>query len=559
MVYTKEHIIHLLIEQGLLSPQDSRSLLEPVSQGEQRLSIALLEKKSVSKETLSAFVKANFNIPQIDIGQLKITPGAIKSITSSAARAYNVFPLLKTSLGLTLGLSDPLTIFDLHEIASLKSMKINPVLVPYAELMKLIDAHYPQAPEEGDFKSVAMEDVFGHDFAAITEKAHAQEGAIEDAELAHITQEMPIVKATNFVLFKAIEYKASDILIEPLEDSSRIRFRIDGVYHLIENLPRSFHPFIICRVKVMSEMDIAEHRFPQDGQFKLKLNGRNIDFRVSVFPTINGEKAALRILDTQTVVHDVDQLGLRKVEVEKLKRVALLPYGMMLVCGPTGSGKTSTLYSLLNYVHTPEKNIITVEDPVECHMRGINQVSVNLKTGLNFSRCLRSILRQDPDIIMIGEIRDLETVDIAIKAALTGHLVLSTLHTTTAAGSIVRLKDMGVEPFLINASLMCIIAQRLARRICTHCKEPVATLPYFRGKGCKECMQTGYKGRVLIPEILHMSGRIQAAVVAEKVDERLIKEIAVSEGMKTMREEGEELCRQGITTIDEVIRVTPAD
>ena len=327
----------------------------------------------------------------------------------------------------------------------------------------------------------------------------------------------------------------------------------------METFPRAYHPLIISRVKIISNLDIAEHRLPQDGQFKMKTGDRDIDFRVSVFPTTNGEKIVIRILDKSQGMADIDKLGFGEDKLTRLKKTVLLPYGMILACGPTGSGKSSTLYSILRYVHTPQKNIITVEDPVEYQLKGINQVSVNIKTGLTFARALRAILRQDPDIIMIGEIRDSETVDIAVKAALTGHLVLSTLHTNTACASVVRLVDMGIEPFLINASLACVISQRLARRICLKCRESVPEQPYFRGAGCSECNKSGYKGRVLISEFLYVTPEIRETIVSPNLSEGRIREIAVSQGMRTLREEGQAMALSGITTYEEVLRVTPAD
>ena len=555
MFYTKRHIIQLLVQKGFLTLQHTEEILSTQKKEGARLSSILIGRNFIQKEALFEFINAHLNLPHVDTSQLKITPEVIALISTETARKYSIFPLMKSETGLTIGLADPLAILDLDDIKELRGQQINPVLAPEAELLALIRTYYV-ATEEGSREEHNMEDILGSAFADISIKTR---GELEVSELAQITQEMPIVKATNFILDKAIESKASDILIEPLEESTRIRFRIDGLFRQIESLPRSFHPFIISRIKVISDLDIAEHRFPQDGQFKIKLKDREVDFRVSIFPLITGEKAAIRILDKTTGLLDIDKLGLKEEAVTGLKKIAHVPHGMILVCGPAGSGKTSTLYSVLKYIHTPEQNIITVEDPVEYQIKGINQVAVNVKTGLIFSRCLRSILRQDPDIIMVGEIRDFETVDIAIKAALTGHLVLSTLHTTTAAGSIVRLLDMGVEPFLINASVLCIISQRLVRRICIHCKEKIPIQPYFRGRGCTECMGSGYKGRILLAEILYMSPKIKTAIASEKMEEKKIKEIARSEGMSTLREEGDALARAGLTTLEEVLRVTPVD
>jgi len=554
MISLRQHIIELLIQKGILTSAQVEEILHLAAKEGGRLVSLLTGENFIKKEFLIEFINSNLNLPTIDTSQLKITPELLNLIPAGIARRYHILPLSQDGQNITLGLNNPLTIFDLDEIDNLKGYAVNPVIAPEAELTKLIDQYYPLFSLPGT-KAQNMESII----SGVAELPIQREEEIELSKLVHLTEEVPVIKATNFILDKAIELKASDILIEPLEHSTRIRFRIDGIFQQIESLPKSIHPFIISRIKVISNLDIAEHRLPQDGQFRMKSRDREVDFRVSAFPLITGEKIAIRILDKSLGLLDIDKLGLKEEASDKLKKAAILPYGMILVCGPTGSGKTSTLYSILKYIHSPEKNIVTVEDPVEYQLRGVNQVAVNTKLGLIFSRCLRSILRQDPDVIMIGEIRDFETVDIAIKAALTGHLVLSTLHTTTSAGSIIRLIDMGVEPFLINASLIAIVAQRLARRICLHCKEEIPGQPYFRGRGCDECFKSGYSGRLLISEILYMSSKIKEAVISERLDESKIKELSRAEGMKTLREEGEYLARAGITTLEEVLRVTPAD
>jgi type IV pilus assembly protein PilB len=372
-----------------------------------------------------------------------------------------------------------------------------------------------------------------------------------------------------------VKKKASDILIEPLEKKLRIRFRVDGVLQEEQAPPKSMHPAIVSRIKVISDLDIAEHRLPQDGRFKAKMLGKEVDFRISILPSSLGEKVALRVLDKSVSVLDIDKLGFSEDNISKLKNVSKLPHGMILVCGPTGCGKTTTLYSILKYVDTPQKNIVTVEDPVEYQLEGINQVTAKPEIGLTFATSLRSILRQDPNIIMIGEIRDYETVDIAIKSALTGHLVLSTLHTTTSSGAIVRLVNIGVEPYLINASLICIVAQRLVRKICNYCKEGytikkeiadglklnlsgVKKLEFFKGKGCPQCFNTGYSGRIGIVEVLLLSPQIRELVLV-RPQEQVIKQQARAEGMKTLREEGLEAALKGVTTLEEVLRVTAPD
>lgn len=551
-------IVDLFVENGLLTAAQAQELQRLQESQGGKLSSLLIEKKFAKKETLINFIKTTLNLSTADTSQLKtIDPQLAGLIRREIAEEYRLLPLAKDGDSLTVGLTDPLSILDLDDIKPLSEYTVTPVLLPESNFAELVKT-YPgsrSGPVEAKDKAQTMESIL----KSTSGMALRPLEEITEAGAAHISKEVPIVKATNFIFDRAIEARASDILIEPLSNMTRIRFRVDGIFRKVETLPRSFHPFVVSRIKVISDLDIAEKRLPQDGQFKIKFKEKEVDFRVSVFPTINGEKVALRILDRSLGMLLIDKLGFRKEVCEKLKSDAVLPYGMILLCGPAGSGKTTTLYALLKHIHSPEKNIVTVEDPVEYQIKGINQVSVNARIGLNFSKSLRSILRQDPDVVMIGEIRDFETVDIAIKAALTGHLVLSTLHTTTSAGSIIRLIDMAVEPFLINASLVAVVAQRLARRICPNCKEPVPSLPYFRGRGCDQCFNTGYSGRILIPEVLHMSPQLKEYIVGERVAQNRIKEITRSEGMVTLREEGEQLALAGLTTKEEVLRLTPAD
>lgn len=550
----RQRILELLIQKNLLTAQQLQEITSANKNTGAKFTSILLEKNFIQREALADFINSAISLPRINAPQLKIIPELLSIIKDETAREYHLLPLSKDDQFLTVVISDPLTILDLDEIKELQGYAINPVIGPETELSGLIERYYSKG-HKSDSKLQSMEELL----AQVAEISTHQKEELKLSDIAQISQEVPIIKATNFILEKAIELKASDILIEPLEKAMRIRLRLDGILQQIETLPISFHPFIVSRIKVISNLDIAEHRLPQDGQFKIKLNNKEVEFRVSVIASSAGEKVAIRVLDKSLGLLDIEKLGLRDESLEKLKRAALMPNGMVLVCGPTGSGKTTTLYSILNYIHSPEKNIVTVEDPVEYQIKGINQVTVNPKTGLIFSRCLRAILRQDPDVIMIGEIRDFETMDIAIKAALTGHLVLSTLHTTTAAGSIVRLLDMGVQPFLINASVIAIVSQRLARRICPACKEKTPDTSYFAGRGCKECLNTGYSGRLLITEILYMSPKIKEAIGSEKLEEAVIKKLARAEGMKTLREEADAFAQAGITSLEEVLRVTPAD
>ena len=566
-------ILELLVENKLINIKQLEEINSLHKQTGKRISAILLEKKIIQEMLLIDFIANNISIPYVKVTELKSDRQALSLISAQTAKEFGVLPVSRDGQNLTLLLSNCLSAIDLGQIKELEGFNLSLVIAQKREVLSLVEFFYAQMDKSSaadkaaaeqkqtvlDQASAKIKSSMAEALFNLSEITPANKEDYNLADIAQKSQEAPVIKATNLILEKAIELKASDILMEPLESSMRIRLRLDGILHQTETLPISIHPFIISRVKVISNLDISEHRLPQDGQFRARIANREVDFRISTINTATGEKAVIRVLDKSLSLLDIDRLGLRKEALEKLKSASEMPNGMILVCGPTGSGKTTTLYSILKHIHTPEKNIVTVEDPVEYQIKGINQVSVNLKTGLTFGRCLRAILRQDPDIIMIGEIRDFDTMDIAIKAALTGHLVLSTLHTTTAAGSIVRLLDMGVQPFLINASLIAVVSQRLARRICDHCKGQVPNQPYFIGKGCKECLNSGYSGRVLISEILYMSPAIKQAVASRSLEEENIKKISRSEGMKTLREEAESMALAGIISREEVLRVTPAD
>jgi len=393
-----------------------------------------------------------------------------------------------------------------------------------------------------------------------------------DEDLVNISEDAPVVKLTNMLLSRAVKERASDILVEPMDNKTRIRYRIDGVFCERFTTPKKYHQAIISRLKVMSELDIAERRLPQDGRFRIKYDSREIDFRISTVPSSFGEKIALRILDKGQATIDINKLGFSSYDIEKMQAAGKKPHGMILVCGPTGCGKTTTLYSVLKYVDDPGKNIVTVEDPVEYEMKGFNQVSINDEVGLTFAGCLRSILRQDPDIIMVGEIRDFETLDVSIKSALTGHLVLSTLHTNTACGSIVRMVNMGVEPFLIASSVEIVAAQRLIRCLCPECKVPYTPDEITAGKygiydengkiptiykpgKCKRCFDTGYKGRLGIIECLVLTPEIKD-LIFKRAEEAEIEKVAKDQGMVSLRDNGIKNVIKGLTSLEDVLRVT---
>jgi len=506
-------------------------------------------------------------LPLIDLKRFKIDFEIAKIIPVDIARHYQIIAVSKMGDTVTLAMADPLNIFAIDHVAELTGYKINPIISSSQDIAQTIEMSYPDVTNsvvEGLVKEMAVSSI------ELIKEEH--EAMPSDQELDRISRETPVIKITNIILEEAVKKKSSDILIEPFDKKLRLRFRIDGVLQEQQAPPKSMFASIVSRIKVISDLNIAEHRLPQDGRFKVKIYGREVDFRVSILPSSFGEKVAVRILDKSSATLDVDKLGFSEEVVSRLKQVAKLPHGMILVTGPTGSGKTTTLYSILKFVDSPEKNLVTVEDPVEFQLDGINQVTARPDIGLTFASALRSILRQDPNIIMIGEIRDYETVDIAIKSALTGHLVLSTLHTTTAAGAIVRLVNMGVEPYLMNASLVCVAAQRLVRKICEHCrekytlkKEVLESLKlkldnpaFYRGKGCQRCFNIGYAGRVGIVEAMISTPTIRELIL-ERAQEHVIKRQARKEGMKTLREEGIALALKGITTLEEVLRVTAPD
>jgi type IV pilus assembly protein PilB len=570
MTTLKDRIIELLIKNKLLTEENLNSALQFQKEKGGRLSDILVRLGYVKDEDLISSLSQEFSIPTMSLSKFKIDPEVTKLISPEVARLYQIVPVSKIGDTLTIAMVDPLNILAIDEIKSLTGFKINPIVTARKEIEGTIDQYYGEPTQK------AIEELMkGIDESQIELIKGEAKAILDSKELMRLTQEAPVVKFTNALLSEGIRLRASDILIEPLEKTLRIRYRIDGVLRDTEAPGKYMHDPIVSRIKVMSELDIAEHRLPQDGRFKIKLESREVDFRVSILPSSFGEKVALRILDKLVATLDIDKLGFDLKGLADLKKAALKPHGMILVCGPTGSGKTTTLYSILKYVDSPQKNIITVEDPVEYQLEGINQVTVHPDIGLTFASSLRSILRQDPNVIMIGEIRDYDTVDIAIKAALTGHLVLSTLHTTTACGSIVRLLNMGVEPFLMTSSLIAIVAQRLVRKICTRCKEPYEVsgslierlkvprpsgqkLIFYRGKGCRDCLNTGYSGRIGIAEVLSLTPSIKDLILS-RAQEYLLKDAARKEGMKTLREDGLSKVSAGITTLEEVLKTTAPD
>ncbi|MCM8791807.1 MAG: Flp pilus assembly complex ATPase component TadA [Candidatus Omnitrophica bacterium] len=568
MISLKERLIRLFIDNQILNEEQLRTALQVQKEKGGKLSDIIVELNFVKKSDLTLVLSQGLDLPLMDLKKYKIDPSLAVIIPERVARHYQIIPISKMGNILTVAMADPLNIFALDHIESLTGYKINPVISDEKDILDVIKEVYPDITL--DFVDDILKEISETSVEFIQKD---KEESVSLDELSRSTDQRKVIKIVNYILESAVKKKASDILIEPQPHNLKIRFRIDGILQVHEELPLAIHSSIVSRLKVLSDLDIAEHRLPQEGRFKITIEKREIDFRISVLPAILGEKVAIRVLDKSISLLDIDKLGFDSRSVSIIKKSALYPYGMILVCGPTGSGKTTTLYSILKYIDSPKKNIVTVEDPVEYQLEGINQVTVNPDIGLTFASALRAILRQDPNIIMIGEIRDLETADIAIKSALTGHLVLSTLHATTAAGAVARLSNMGAEPYLICDSLICVIAQRLLRKLCQNCKEKYELKPelakkvdldvsdnyiFYRANGCKACFNTGYQGRIGIAEVLTLTPLIKELIL-RRSQEHIIKAKARNEGMITLRENAIILAQQGITSLDEVLRNTVAD
>ncbi|MFH0828246.1 MAG: ATPase, T2SS/T4P/T4SS family [Candidatus Omnitrophota bacterium] len=570
MASLKDRLIEILIKNKLITQEQLNKAIEEQGRKGGTLSEVIIRLKFIKESDLISALSEGLNFPLIDLKRFKLDPEIVKLIPRDVAVRYGLIAVSKIGDILTLAMADPLNIFAADHVESLTGYKINPIISPLQEILKAIEISYPENSK--DMINDLVKEMSTSSIELIKDDS---DSTAAEQDMGRISEDAPVVKITDWILEEGVAKKSSDILIEPFEKKLRVRFRIDGILQEVQTPPKKFQASIVSRIKVMSMLDIAEHRLPQDGRFKARIGGKEVDFRVSILPSSFGEKVAIRILDKTQAMLDIDKLGFSEDVVVQLKKIGRLPHGMMIVCGPTGSGKTTTLYSLLKYVDSPDKNIITVEDPVEYQLEGINQVTVRTEVGLTFGSALRAILRQDPNIIMIGEIRDFETVDIAIKSALTGHLVLSTIHTTTACGSIVRLINMGVEPFLIDSAVVCILAQRLVRKICGYCKEEQEFSPeilntlrvrvdsakknkFFRGKGCPRCFNLGYSGRISIAELLVLTPKIRELIL-DRSQEHIIKQQARKEGLKTLREDGVRAALMGLTTLEEVVRITAPD
>jgi type IV pilus assembly protein PilB len=564
----------LLVKENLITPQQLQEALQYQKQHGGKLGFNLVKLGFVKDEEITQLLSRQYGVPSINLARFEIDPSVIKLVPAETAQKYQIIPLSRAGANLTIAMVDPTNVFAMDDIKFMTGYNVEPVVASETAIMESIEKYYGsvhslQIKEEMD-KLVETDD-FNEDVEVLEEGDE-----IDLVELEKGTEEAPVVKLCNLVLTDALRRGASDIHIEPYEREFRVRFRIDGVLYVVMNPPMKLRDAIISRIKIMAKLDISERRLPQDGRIKIRMNNqgklRELDYRVSTLPTLFGEKVVLRLLDKENLMLDMTKLGFEAASLKKLEEAIFKPWGMALVTGPTGSGKTNTLYSAISQLNTPETNIMTAEDPVEFNLAGVNQVQMKESIGLNFAAALRSFLRQDPNIILVGEIRDFETAEIAVKAALTGHLVLSTLHTNDAPSTINRLMNMGIEPFLVATSVHLICAQRLVRRICKECKTPVEVPPQalidagytpdevkdvrvMKGRGCSTCNNTGYKGRVGLYEVLELTDEIRQLIL-EGASAIELKQKAIEEGMISLRRSGLTKVRDGVSTLDEVVRET---
>jgi type IV pilus assembly protein PilB len=607
----------LLLKENMITPQQLQEALAHQKVNGGKLGKALVNLGHVRDEEITSLLSRQYGVPSINLEQFEVDPAIVKIIPAETAKKYQILPLSRSGATLTIAMADPTNVFAMDDIKFMTGYNVEPVVASESSLEEAIEKYYGSsrslvlktegfgAPAGGpgrgglglgggslkevmDGPALTVDDMAGFglsevdldqiaDDEADVETVRTEEDEIDLGALAKSSEAAPVIKLANVLLIDSLKRGASDIHIEPYEKEFRVRFRIDGVLYNVMALPLKLKDPLTSRVKIMAKLDIAEKRLPQDGRIKIKMKvedrSRDLDFRVSCLPTLWGEKIVLRLLDRTKLMLDMTKLGFEPHSLDRFKRAIAKPYGIVLVTGPTGSGKTNTLYSALSSLNKSDTNIMTAEDPVEFNLMGINQVQIRDNIGLNFAAALRSFLRQDPNIILVGEIRDYETAEIAVKAALTGHLVLSTLHTNDAPSTVSRLVNMGIEPFLVGTAVNLIQAQRLIRRICNNCKSELKDIPVetlvevgfppeeapsiklHKGRGCGTCNGTGYKGRVGLYEVLEISEGIRDLIMvgATAVE---IKRKALEDGMLTLRMSGIEKIRQGITTIEEVVRET---
>jgi type IV pilus assembly protein PilB len=577
----------LLLKEKRITPEQLQEALNYQRRNGGKLGFNLIKLGFVKDDEITALLSKQYGVPSIALGQFDVDATVVKLVPAETAQKYQIIPLSRSGATLTIAMTDPTNVFAMDDIKFMTGYNVEPVVASETAVIDAIAKYYGKAA--GAAASNAANS--GVSALEVASKALEEMPSLEDAgdvevleefeeisaeALAKQGEEAPVIKLVNVILMSAIQKGASDIHIEPYEKELRVRYRIDGILYNIMQPPMKFRDAITSRIKIMSKLDIAEKRLPQDGRIKIRFQDggemRDIDFRVSCLPTLFGEKIVLRLLDKTKLMLDMTRLGFETESLQRFETAISKPWGMVLVTGPTGSGKTNTLYSSIARINTPETNIMTAEDPVEFNLMGVNQVQVRENIGLNFAAALRSFLRQDPNIILVGEIRDFETAEIAVKAALTGHLVLSTLHTNDAPSTINRLMNMGIEPFLVASSLNLVCAQRLVRRICKNCTEPDPTPPPAlmqagfsaedakkvvpnRGKGCEKCNNTGYKGRVGLYEVMEITEEIRELVLVGASALELRRK-AVEEGMITLRNSGLRKVKEGVTTIEEIVRET---
>ncbi len=565
-----ERLGKMLVNARLITSDQLQQALEAQKKDGGRLGSTLVELGYLDGDRLLNFLSLQYGVPPVDLSKVQIDPAIIKLLPGDVVEKYQVVPVKRTGAILTLAMEDPTNVSAIDNIKFMTGYDIQPVIASETAIRTAMAKYYDSATSqmENVLKDVSDED-------ANVDIVAEEKDNVSLSQLKEAVEEAPVVKLANLILIEAIKKGASDIHIEAYEKKFRVRYRIDG--NLAETMepPMKWKNALTSRIKIMSSLDIAERRLPQDGRIKLKTGEKEVDMRVSILPCLFGEKIVMRLLDKSNLQLDLTKLGFEPKALQDLMAAVESPYGMVLVTGPTGSGKSTTLYSALYYINTPDINIMTAEDPVEYNLYGINQVQMKDEIGLNFAAALRSFLRQDPDVIMVGEIRDYETAEIAVKAALTGHLVLSTLHTNDAPSTINRLLNMGIEPFLVASSVVLILAQRLVRRICKQCKEidkvPPETLVQMgmpekealqavchKGKGCETCNKTGYKGRLALYEVMPIGEEIRGLILQGATADE-IKKTAVGLGMKTLRMSGLQKIKDGLTTIEEVANTTFKD
>jgi len=571
-----ERIADALVEDGLLSAGQIEELLQQQKKEGARLIKLIVDKAYVSEQDLAVSMGRVLNVPPINLARVNIPPEIAELLPRDTAHNYKVIPVSRLENKLFLAMADPLNVLAIDDVKRITKLEIAPFIASEKAIIDKLNAM-------DSSKSGSMEDIIldaqkqQSEEEADASTIEAVNEGVEEVnldQLAASSGEAPVIKLANLIIVQAIKDHASDIHLEPFEKSMRLRYRVDGVLIDATPPPKQMQLALASRFKIMSSLDIAERRLPQDGRMRVKVSGKDYDLRVSVLPTVHGEKIVMRVLDKSNLTASIDKLGLDPDTFKQVKAAIDAPHGLILVTGPTGSGKTTTLYSALNELNNPIYNIITVEDPVEFQVPGINQVPTKKEIGLTFASALRSILRQDPDIIMIGEIRDTETAEIAIEAALTGHQVLSTMHCNDAPGAIARLDDMGIAPFLISSSVILSCAQRLMRRICSHCKEPM-TYPakmfedlgidpatfdgvqLYRGRGCDRCKNSGYSGRMAIIEAMTITDQIRKLIIG-RANTRELGKVAISQGMRTLRMVGLDRARDGVSTLEQVLLITSA-